>query len=109
MDGGRTWTPMTPTTLSGLPPHLLVLEDGRLLATYGHRRKTHGGYGEYAAVSTDGGRTWDFKVKLSGAKNNDLGYPASVELERGVILTVYYQKPPTGGKPCIMATKWKLR
>ena len=107
-DGGRTWTPMTPTTLSGLPPHLLVLEDGRLLATYGHRRKTHGGYGEYAAVSTDGGRTWDFKVKLSGAKNNDLGYPASVELEKGVILTVYYQQPPTGGKPCIMATKWKL-
>ena len=108
-DGGRTWTPMTPSTLSGLPPHLLVLEDGRLLATYGRRTRTRGGFGEYASVSSDGGRTWDFEVKLSGAKNNDLGYPASVELERGVILTVYYQKPPTGGKPCIMATKWKLR
>ena len=95
-------------TLSGLPPHLLVLEDGRLLATYGRRTKTHGGYGEYASVSSDGGRTWDFEVKLSGAKNNDLGYPATVELARGELLTVYYQQPPTGGKPCIMATKWRL-
>ena len=108
IDGGRTWEPMTPTTLSGLPPHLLVLEDGRLLATYGRRTKTHGGYGEYASVSSDGGRTWDFEVKLSGAKNNDLGYPATVELARGELLTVYYQQPPTGGKPCIMATKWRL-
>lgn len=107
-DGGRTWEPMTPTTLSGLPPHLLVLEDGRLLATYGRRTKTHGGYGEYASVSSDGGRTWDFEVKLSGAKNYDLGYPATVELARGELLTVYYQQPPTGGKPCIMATKWRL-
>ena len=107
-DGGRTWEPITPTNLSGLPPHLLVLRDGRLLATYGRRTKTLGGYGEYAAVSSDGGRTWDFEVKLSGAKIYDLGYPATLELEDGVLLTVYYQQPPTGGKPCIMATKWRL-
>ena len=107
-DGGKTWEPITPTTLSGLPPHLLVLSDGRLLAVYGRRKKDRGGFGEYASISSDGGRTWGEELKLSGATNPDLGYPASIEVEPGVILTVYYQQPQTGGKPCIMATKWKL-
>lgn len=107
-DGGKTWDAITPTALSGLPPHLLVLKDGRLLAVYGRRTKNRGGFGEYASISTDGGRTWGKEMKLSGAANNDLGYPASVEIEDGTILTVYYQQPPSGGKPCIMATKWKI-
>ena len=74
---------------------------------YGRRKKDRGGFGEYASISSDGGHTWGAEIKLSGATNNDLGYPASVELDDGSILTVYYQQPPTGGKPCIMATKWK--
>ena len=106
-DGGKTWEPITATSLSGLPPHLLTLKDGRLLAVYGRRKKDRGGFGEYASISSDGGHTWGAEIKLSGATNNDLGYPASVELDDGSILTVYYQQPPTGGKPCIMATKWK--
>ena len=106
-DGGKTWEPIAPTPLSGLPPHLLVLKDGRLLAAYGRRTNDRGGFGEYASHSSDGGRTWDCEVKLSGATNDDLGYPASVELDDGAILTVYYQQPPEGGKSCIMATKWK--
>ncbi len=108
-DGGKTWEPITPTSLSGLPPHLLVLKDGRLLAVYGRRRTDRGGFGEYASISSDGGHTWNVEIKLSGAANNDLGYPASVELDDGTILTVYYQQPPAGGKPCIMATKWRCR
>ena len=107
-DGGKTWEPITPTMLSGLPPHLLVLSDGRLLAVYGRRTKDRGGFGEYASISSDGGRTWGEELKLSGATNPDLGYPASIELSPGVVLTVYYQQPPTGGKPCIMATKWAV-
>ena len=107
-DGGKTWEPITPSPLSGLPPHLLVLSDGRLLAVYGRRTENRGGYGEYASVSSDGGHTWDFEVKLSGSSNRDLGYPTSIEIDPGVVLTVYYQQPPTGGKPCIMATKWKV-
>jgi len=55
------------------------------------------------------------------APNGDLGYPASIELEPGVILTVYYQpdvppgsvqrmKPPDPGrtKPGILGTIWKV-
>lgn len=53
--------------------------------------------------------------------NGDLGYPASVELERGIILTVYYQPNVPAGtiqrmdppdphrtKPGILGTIWRV-
>ncbi|MGB0581435.1 MAG: sialidase family protein, partial [Limisphaerales bacterium] len=54
-DGGKTWT--TPHTIGvwGLPSFLTRLRDGRLLMTYGHRRKP---YGNQARLSTDEGKTW---------------------------------------------------
>ena len=59
--------------------------------------------------STDGGSTWGFEVRLSGSKNSDLGHPATLELDGGILPIVYCQHPPSGGKPCIMPTKWRLR
>jgi hypothetical protein len=42
------------------------------------------------------------------APDGDLGYPSSVELSDGSILTVYYQKQ-AGDKFCsILYTKWEL-
>ena len=59
-DGGKTWSPMRKTELVGFPPHLLPLRDGRLLASYS-RRLESAGLGEYAALSSDGGKTWDVR------------------------------------------------
>jgi sialidase-1 len=119
-DNGRTWVDPFPTPLWGFPPHLLLLSDGRVLCTYGYRRPP---YGERACVSVDG-ITWspdDELVLRDDAPNGDLGYPASIEIEPGLILSVYYQpdvppgtvqhmKPPDPEriKPGILGTIWNV-
>jgi hypothetical protein len=107
-DGGKTWTPTAVTGMLGYPPHLIRLRDGTLVCVYGRRLPP---YGEYACISRDGGRTWDTdrEIKLAGAPNGDLGYPASAELPDGTILTVYYQIYRPGEKTCLMGTRWRLR
>lgn len=105
-DGGRTWTPPVRTDLWGYPPHLLLLKDGRILCSYGYRKAP---CGQRACLSYDGGRTWDIAHEIilrSDALDGDLGYPASVELADGNIVTVYYQVDKPGEKTCLMMTRW---
>jgi len=107
-DGGYTWTEPQPTEILGKPPHLTRLRDGRILVTYGYRHKP---YGERACISVDGGKSWDYDNEIilrDDAPSGDLGYPASVELDDGTILTVYYQQEQAGQKTCLMATLWRL-
>lgn len=107
-DGGLTWSVAHETPMWGYPPHLIVLDNGWLLSVYGVRRKP---YSERACISKDGGETWDIKNELilQHAINSDLGYPASVQLDDGSILTIYYQIDKKGEKTCLMGTKWKLK
>jgi hypothetical protein len=89
-DGGKTWTSQ-PSGIVGHPPSGLVkLADGRLVLTYGYR---HPPYGIRAVVSADEGLTWDtghvIILRNDGA-GYDLGYPRSLLLPDGTILTVYY-------------------
>jgi sialidase-1 len=89
-DNGKTWVAPFATSLWGYPPHLTLLTDGRVLCTYGYRRPP---YGQRACLSEDGVH-WSLQDEVilrDDAPNGDLGYPASIELERGVVLTVYYQ------------------
>ena len=108
-DGGKTWTPMAATPMLGLPPHLFTLPDGKLVCVYG-RRNAVPGFGEFACVSDDGGKTWDAanEIVLARSHCGDLGYPASCVLPDGWIVSVYYQQPEPGVKPCLMATKWRV-
>lgn len=119
-NNGKTWVTPFATALWGHPPHLALLSDGRVLCTYGYRRSP---YGERACLSSDGVR-WDLRDELilrDDAPNGDLGYPASIELEPGVVLTVYYQPDVAAGtiqqmdppdperkKPGILGTIWKV-
>ena len=107
-DGGRSWTMVHRLNVWGYPPHLLCLSDDRLLTTYGRRRKP---YGQRACLSRDGGQTWEVDKEIvlrDDAPNGDLGYPSSVELGDGQMLTVYYQIDRAGEKTCLMCTRWTL-
>ena len=107
-DGGHTWTLAHKLPIWGFPPHLIRLRDGRLLTTYGYRRKP---YGQRACLSNDGGQTWNVDQEIilrDDAPHGDLGYPSTVELDGSEMLTVYYQSNKSGEKTCLMATRWWL-
>jgi sialidase-1 len=88
-DGGKTWTIPHPIGVWGLPSHLLRLRDGRLLMSYGHRRKP---FGNQARLSEDGGHTWSEPMIISGdGASGDLGYPSTVQLADGLLLSAWYE------------------
>ena len=89
-DEGWTWQNVKRTPVWGFPCHLLRLHSGRILCSYGYRREP---FGIRVVASEDGGETWDISRELvirDDGIHMDLGYPASVELQNGRILTVYY-------------------
>ena len=105
-DGGKTWSVPHSIGVWGLPSHLLKLKDGRLVMTYGHRRKP---YGNQARVSNDHGRTWSDPIMLSPDSNtNDLGYPSTVELADGSLLSVWYEKMPNEAQTSLRQAHWTL-
>ena len=91
VDGGVTFTkPHKLTDRSDIrgPAHLMYHSSGALISTYGCRNKP---FGVGAIISYDGGETWSEELRLvSDGHSKDIGYPCSVELENGDILTVYY-------------------
>jgi len=128
-NAGMTWS--YPTKVSsarsniiGGPPHLLKLNDGRIICSYGYRFQP---MGIRAIVSEDEGRMWSaptilredggyssslhkrkwkskFKMPHAG---NDIGYPVSIQCDDESILTAYYitgKDRITG----IEVTKWKI-
>ena len=105
-DGGHTFT--KPRRLlsrrGGSPAHLCLHSSGALVSVYGYREKP---YGIRAMLSWDGGNTWDTDYILdASAQSGDLGYPASVELPDGRILTVFYEN--LGSESVIMQKIWSL-
>jgi len=89
-DGGLTWTCQGALTLPRQhPAHLLQLTDGRILLVYGIRNQ--GLYGVGARLSGDGGKTWSAPILLVDLEDaTDGGYPSSVQVEDGTIVTAYY-------------------
>lgn len=104
-DSGKTWSEPHPICY-GLPSHLLRLRDGRLIMSYGHRRPP---FGNQARLSTDNGKTWGDAIILSGdGKGGDLGYPSTVELADGTLLTVWYESMKEPKLAVLRQAKWKL-
>lgn len=93
-DGGKTWAPPRKTELHGHPVDLVQLADGRLMATYGIRPPQHAMPGGIrACFSSDDGETWNPRSEVQ-LRNDflswDVGYPESMEMPDGRVLTVYY-------------------
>ncbi|QNN23460.1 exo-alpha-sialidase [Planctomycetales bacterium ZRK34] len=105
-DGGRTWSTPHPIGVWGLPSHLLRLRDGRLLMTYGHRRKP---FGNQARLSADGGLTWSGPLTISAdGAGGDLGYPSTVQLDDRKLLTVWYERPADSDKAQLRQATWSI-
>jgi len=106
-DGGRTWSIPHSIGVWGLPSHLTRLADGRLLMSYGHRRPP---FGNQARVSSDGGRSWSEPVIISGdGPGGDLGYPSTVELTDGTLVTVWYERMATSPMAVLRQARWTLK
>ena len=106
-DGGRSWSQAHQTPIWGLPPHLIRLQNDWLLVSYGHRQEP---FSERACISRDNGESWevDSIITIANAPNDDLGYPATVQLEDESLYTVYYQVDQPGEPTCLMGTHWRI-
>lgn len=80
------------------PGHFMRLEDGRVLLTYGNRepgsqepkphRRLHRRRIE-VLFSSDEGESWSKPIRVADVKG-DCGYPSTVQLPDGRVLTAYY-------------------
>lgn len=107
-DGGRTWEKPRQILADdgGAPAHLLRLSSGVLISLYSYRREP---YGIKAMFSLDGGKTWDTDhyIYKNPYPTWDIGYPSTVELDDGTLLTVFYARPEPGPS-VIMQQKWSF-
>jgi sialidase-1 len=105
-DGGKTWAVPHSIGVWGLPSHLLRLKDDRLLMTYGYRRPP---FGNQARVSADHGRTWSEPITLSAdGAGVDLGYPSTVQLADGSLLTIWYEQLRDKPRAVLRQARWSL-
>jgi hypothetical protein len=89
-DDAKTWRLLaTPTEANQHPADVLKLADGRVVLTFGDRRPDH--LGVAVMISGDAGKTWTAAAPLTaGILTRDAGYPSSVQLKDGTIVTGYY-------------------
>lgn len=107
-DGGRSWSKPHPVIgeTDGAPPHLLEHSSGALICTYTCRKAP---YETRAAISFDGGNSWDVNHVLDvNGVSWDVGYPSTVELKNGDLITVIYAHKSENEPAVIMQQKWRL-
>lgn len=107
-DNGATWS--KPVQIigdnSGAPGHLLMHSSGVLISTFSHRQRP---YGIWAIFSNDNGETWsDESVLFEGKDTDDLGYPSTIELDNGDLITAFYTRENDYVPAVIMQQKWSL-
>lgn len=105
-DKGVTWS--EPEQIledrGGAPAHLLRHSSGILISVYGYRDRP---FGIKAMFCRDNGKTWDTGYRLyQNEYTDDLGYPCTVELDDGTLLTVFYAHPESKGPAVILQQKW---
>lgn len=94
---GESWSRPEPTNIWGYPADLVLLQDGRMLCTYGYRRPP---WGLRGCISDDG-LDWDvaneFVICEGGVAAPHvkswwhIGYPCTMQLGGGRLLTVHHE------------------
>ncbi len=107
-DGGKTWTKPYAilSRMGGSPPHIMKHSSGALVCTYAYRLEPSS---VRAMISLDNGKTWDTDYVLYvNGKGWDMGYPSTIELKDGSLLTVFYAHPEEDAPAVIMQQKWLI-
>lgn len=113
-DNGKTWSTPHPVLppCGGAPAHLMQHSSGILISTYGFRGIPYGSNpcGIRCMFSADKGNTWEVAEEFlyESAHGPDLGYPATIELNDGSLLTVFYAGEELYGPTVIKQQKWRL-
>ncbi len=109
-DGGVTWVEGPRLSLPGqIPAHLLQLVDGTILVTYGSRIPEFRGV--MGRISRDGGDNWSLPFRVVGdfLPQSDHGYPSTVQLADGDLVTAYYcSKSPWYQRYHMGVVRWSL-
>ena len=80
-------------------------KSGRL-SVYGYRAAS---YGVRVIFSRNSGATWDVcHILYDRGSDDDVGYPASAELDDGTILTVFYAHTDENGSAVILQQHWAI-
>ncbi len=109
-DGGKTWSKPVQLldTFGGAPAHIMQHSSGALISVYGDRQAP---FYIKAMISLDGGKTWDTDHAIyENGISADIGYPSTVEMPDGSLLTIFYAVPEKGGthRTVIMQQRWKF-
>lgn len=127
-DGGYTWSEpeMILSLRGGAPAQIMKHSSGVLISSYGERMAP---YGVKAMFSYDNGKTWDTDnwvyihtlkptdeerlkamqdCSLISGVHGDIGYPSTVELDDGSLLTVFYAHLDRTAPAEIFAQKWRF-
>ncbi len=90
-DDARTWRCLGPLTEEqAFPGQIMKLRDGRLLLSNGNRAK--GDEHVEVRLSGDEGKSWSAPLRVMDILDHDGGYPSSVQLPDGTILTAFYAR-----------------
>lgn len=106
-DLGRTWEAPRDTGIYGFPCHLLRLSDQRLLTTYGHRLDP---ISVQLRLSHDHGQSWSdaYMLYQNPQSTTDMGYPSTVELNDGCMLTLWYERLKQHSVAVIKTARWQV-
>jgi len=104
-DDARAWRRRGPLTLPGqITGHLTRRKDGSILLSYGNRNA--GNFGVDGRISRDGGDHWGAPFRIAACPQSDCGYPASVELSPGEVVTAYYTRVSHGRHYEMRVARW---
>ena len=81
------------------------LRDGRVILSYARRMEP---FGIYARVIEKDGTFGSEEMLIDKADDSDIGYPATVELSNGELVTVFYKREISDRYTSIVSVNWSL-
>ena len=106
-NAGKNWSYECELTLPGqVTGNIMQLCDGRLLLSYGNRNNNNCGID--IRMSDDNGRSWSSPCRLTHLALPDCGYPSTVQLRDGSMVTAYYTQTNNENKYEMHSLKWKI-